>query len=213
MTIQEKLMQSWSIFKANFLDPIGQIIGPMLDVTLNILNTLFKALGFLLKPIANLFSLLGKVLEPVVDAFTWIGGLVDDVSKTSKSFGILGDIATGLVQAFVALRLAAWAAAKAQNMQSISSGIGGFFNKIPGVGKAGGLLSKIPFIGKLFGKAGPAASAASSIVGPGTGFNMSPLVNPTAATSTLSANALFAVLIAFILLCVRLLPCGALTIH
>lgn len=180
MTIQEKLMQSWSIFKANFLDPIGQIIGPMLDISLNILNTLFKVLGLLLKPVVNLFSLLGKVLQPVVDVFSWIGGLVDDVSKTSKSFGILGDIVTGVIQAFVALKLAAWAAAKAQNMQSISSSIGGFFNKIPGLGKLGGFLSKVPLIGKLFGKGAP------SIVGAGTGFNMSPLVNPAGATSVLS---------------------------
>lgn len=180
MTIQEKLMQSWSIFKANFLDPIGQIIGPMLDITLSIVNTLFKTLGFLLKPVVALFSLLGKVLEPVADAFSWIGGLVDDVSKTSKSFGILGDVVTGLIQAFVALKLASWAAAKAQNMQSISSSFSGLFNKIPGMGKAGGFLSKIPFLGKLFGKGAP------SIVGAGTGFNMSPLVNPAAATSTLS---------------------------
>jgi len=135
-TITEKLNKLWGQFKSVILDPIASVLGPALDIVINLLIATFQTLYFVLKPLIYVFQIIGKGLTKISDTIAGVTGFIEEKlkgfgiksEKAAKIFDQLANIAGTVVAALIVLRGAAYATAAAQSLNKLN--LGGMFGKL-----------------------------------------------------------------------------------
>jgi hypothetical protein len=133
MTLVEKAKQIWTKVKSAIIDPLAAVFGPIFGGLLDVVGAVTDAFVWAMKPIVTVFNSLGKffscIEEGAAKLFGFTSAVVDGTDKTVGGLKALMSVIGTVIEAFLILKAATYAATAAEEAKAAGGWLKGLFGK------------------------------------------------------------------------------------